>query len=144
MGCQVSSGHEPDWGGVLMAKGTRYVKLWQIDNGDPDLHEAIVHAYYHLLQSERGYRFAEAGKLIGGYDETVENWENESVGHFIAYLEQLAMIPWIEDYLRFRQEMRIERRAKAMWRDKGDNRKSFKEVEARKRRRDRRNSAKWN
>lgn len=127
-----------------MGKGTTYIKLGQISGGDKDLEEAITHAYYHLLRSERGYRFAEAGKLVGGHPDAVDYWENESVGHFVAYVEQLAFFPWFEDYLRFRQEMRIERRAKAMWRDKTDKRKSFREVEERKRRRQRKSQAKWN
>lgn len=105
-------------------------KLYRVVKPGEDLHKAIVHAYYHLLRSERGVRAAEGLREMYGDNEFVHFWENQAIDHYFAFLEQIHLIPDWQEYLDMRLATHADRRAEKMYRDVGDqSRKSYPEAE---------------
>jgi hypothetical protein len=107
------------------------MKLYHAVVPGTDEHRAIVHAYYHLLQSERGVRAAEGIREEYGDNELTEFWEGHAIDHFLSYKMQISFIPGWESYLEERMSIHFQRRLQKMFRDRDDkSRKSYPRAEA--------------
>lgn len=108
-------------------------KMWKLyKDVEPgsDLHNAIVHAYYHLLRAERGVRAAEGLREMYGDNQFTSYWENVAVDNMLAFYAQMQLIPEWQEYIDMRLATHADRRMRKMYRDVDDHgRKSYPEAE---------------
>ena len=120
------------------------IKLWNITGGDQNLHDALVHAYYHLLRWERGRRMSVEGEKMYGANEFSVWWDNYAEEHFDAFLIAMIPIELYADYLGYRADFHLERRIEKMFRTPEENRPSYPKAEAAAKRARRKLNARYN
>lgn len=120
-------------------------KLYHLVEPGSDTHRAIVHAYYHLMRTERAVRAAEGIREMYGNNEFTSYWETVAVDNMMAFYAQIQEIPDWQEYLDMRLAVNAERRLRKMYRRVDDEtRKSYPHAEAAARRARRKLKARYN
>lgn len=114
----------------------RVPKLHEFFKPGSDEYKAIVHAYYHFLQFERGERFKALGIITHADPDIIKYWADHAKYHYSAYENQANHMPTMIEYVDDRAWENIEKRMHIMTKEHPPEEKARREKLARKKQRE--------